>query len=344
MAFGRVVRLTAGRFFAGNEEDADARDLSELDMRFEVHRAVTFYDNAASIELWNASPDTIGWLMEEGNSVMLQAGYEDSAVGTIFIGQIADVSTRRDGGGYVTTLNCVSSRGAFYQLSRLHVSIAFSSATTVRAALDTLCAYAGIALRAGYADDLSEAIGRDFNFCGTFRNAIREFTAAVLFPRFGRRVYLDNNELVVVDGSNSVGVEEVVLDHSSGLLSATVKRDESANRVNFGDDPEYYYFSEKEGEKAEEYHAAVAGGKASAVPQTAPIERPREVSFRAVMTPKIAPNTFVEIDSSTGTAYDRVLAVKGRFVVTRCEFRGGTAAGTPFEVDCEAKEVEAIGG
>ncbi len=59
------------------------------------------------------------------------------------------------------------------------------------------------------------------------------------------------------------------------------------------------------------------------------------------MSPRIAPNVFVQLDSSTGSEYDSVMAVKGRFVVTRCVFRGSNAGGD-FTVECEAREAEQL--
>lgn len=335
MSFGRVVRLYAGKFFEGNGSVGDALDLSALDIDFEVTRAVTFYDNCATVTVHNASPSTVRRLSDDCNSLVLQAGYRDGAVGNIFVGQIACVETRRDGAGYATTVSCVSSRGAFYQLSRLHLSVSFDRGTRVRACLDTLCSYAGIALRAGFTEDMEKGIPWAFSASGTFRAVARQFTEFILWPYFKKRIYLDNNELIVTDGKNSVGLEDIVLDHSSGLLSATARRDESLNRVNFGDDPEYYLFSEKEGETAEEYRGR------KPVETSGTIYRPREIEFRALVTPKIAPNVFVQVDSSTGSGYDSVTAVKGRFVVTRCVFRGSNAGGD-FTVECEAREAEPL--
>ena len=339
MIQGRTVRLKAGRFFCGNDTDTEGRDLSGLDISFDVTRSVEFYDNCATIDIYNASPDTIGWLMGDGNSVILEAGSGDD-VGKIFVGQIAMVKTERDGAGYRTTLTCVSARGAFYQLSRLHVAVAFEKGTSVRECLDTLCSYAGIALRAGFSDVLGEGIPWNFNESGSFRAVAKHFAEYVLSPYFRKKIYIDNNEMIVMDFANSVQLEETILDYSSGLLSATEKRDETLNRVNFGDDPEYYLLSEKEEQSAEEYHKE-SGTNAPKNSKVERIDRPREIEFRALLTPRIAPNVFCEVDSRTGGAYDSVLAVHGRFVVTRAEYSGSNFGGE-FSVSCEACEVEQL--
>lgn len=341
MAFGRVVKLSAGRYFAGNETSGGSSlDLSALDIRFDVTRSIEWYDNGATIELWNAKPETIRWLMSDGNAVRLQAGYEDETVGNIFVGQIADVRTERDGAGFRTTLSCVSARGCFYQLSRLHVAVDFPKGTTFRECLDAFCAYAGIALRTGWSKELSEGIPWDFRESGTFNAVVSHFAEYVTWPYWKKKIFLDNNELIVMDFANAVQIEKLTLDYSHGLLSATEIRDESLNKANFGDDPSYYFLSEKEGESSAEWHAK-EGTEAPEDTQAAKITRPRKAEFSALMTPKLGPNVFVDLDSSAGSEWDSVTAVKGTFVVTRAEFKGGNC-GTDFTVRCEAVETDQL--
>jgi NAD(P)-dependent dehydrogenase (short-subunit alcohol dehydrogenase family) len=91
MAFGRVVQLLVGKFDKGNESGGETvLDLSGLDIEFDVTRSVEWYDNGAEITIYNPSPDTLNTIMNEGNSVILKAGYEDQGgAKTIFAGQIA---------------------------------------------------------------------------------------------------------------------------------------------------------------------------------------------------------------------------------------------------------------
>ena len=78
MAFGRVVQLLVGKFSKGNESGGETSlDLSALDIEFEVTRSVEWFDNGAEITIYNPKPYTLNSIMNEGNSVILKAGYED---------------------------------------------------------------------------------------------------------------------------------------------------------------------------------------------------------------------------------------------------------------------------
>lgn len=329
MAFGRAVRLYAGNFDKGNVTDGgkEALDLSALDIEFDVTRSVEWYDNEATITVHNPSPSTVASLMGEGNSVILKAGYDDEGgPGNIFVGQIALAVPRRENGDISLTLTCLSARGAYYQLARLHCAFAFSSGSTVRECLASLCDYAGIVLRAGNADLLDARLECPYRHSGTFTDMIRDFTEVILFPFHRVKLYLDNNELILFGLDNTIALEHVVLDRAHGLLECREERDERLNKVNFAEDPAYYLLSGSDQECPD--------------PKERPsrnIDRARKIRGRCLMNPAMVPNCFAMVDSRTGDGYDSVLAVTGRFLVTDCRYTGGNV-GSDFTVEFEARE------
>lgn len=326
MAFGREIRLYVGNFNKGNDSGENALDLSELDMEFEVTRSIEWYDNGATITLFNPSDDTLNTLMNEGNSVVLKAGYRDEGnLRNIFVGQIAMAAPQREGKDIVVVLTCVSARGAFYQLARLNCSVAFSRGKVIRDCLQELCDYAGIVLRGGDDDVMRKTLEVPFRASMNFSALIESFSRDVLFPYHRVKVYLDNNELIVIGLDNTIRLEEVVLNHDTGLLECREVRDESLNKVNFGDDPAYYFFS---------------GSDQKVEPKERPskeIDRTKKVHCRCLMNPAIVPNCFVQIDSSDGGATSSVLDVKGRYIVTECSYRGGKTS-SDFTVEFYAQE------
>ena len=268
--------------------------------------------------------------MSEGNSVLLQAGYEDETVGNIFVGQIGMAVPRRVGSDVELVITCVSARGTFYQLARLNCAIQFDSSATVKKCLQELCDYAGTALRAGNQKELSQPIGTEFCISGTFKQAVCSFRDNILIPKFGLHLYFDNNEMIVVNSdAKSIEVEEISLDFKSGLLQAEEIRDESLNKVNFADDPSYYLFSQSEADEPSQQKKP-----------SKEIDRTRKIHFTALISPKYAPNVFVRMDSSKGDSYDSVgsMAIKGDFIITECTFRGSNM-GSDFTVECDAREV-----
>lgn len=323
--WGRVVKLSIGRFFRGNESAGDAYDLSALDIEFECYRSVEWYDNSATVTVYNPSPSTVSVLMDEGNAVVLQAGYEDGGVGTVFSGQISRCELSRSGTDIVAEITCVQARGNFYQLARLNMAVSFSASDTVKACLSAFCDYAGIALRASF-PQLSIPIGHPYSRSGTFTDVIRDFSRTVLEPLCKVKLYCDNNELIVFGDGNTIALEEVNLGWDTGLLSCREIRDESQNKVNFGDDPAYHYFSGSDQECPE--------------PKERPakeIDREKTVGFTALLNAAIVPNGFVNLDSYRGDGYDSALGVRGRFIVTDCTYRGGNI-GSDFTVECTAVE------
>ncbi len=327
MAFGRVVQLLVGRFDKGNESSGETvLDLSEFEIEFDVTRSVEWYDNGAEITIFNPSPDTLNTIMNEGNSVILKAGYEDQGgAKTIFAGQIAYATPRRDGKDVALEINCVQARGNFYQLARLHMSVSFPRQKKIRECLQEMCDYAGVVLRAGAGAILDEGITFPFRSSGTFNAVVREFYEYEEH-QFGKVVmYLDNNELIVMDNDYALELEDVILNHGTGLLECNVERDENLNKVNFADDPNYFFMSKKEGDIKPKERPSKE------------IDRIKKIRGRCLMNAMIVPNCFVLVDSSDGGEYDSVLSVKGRYIVTDCNYRGGNT-GNDFTIEFTAQE------
>lgn len=326
--FGREVQLLVGRFEKGNESGGETvLDLSELEIEFDVTRSVEWFDNGAEITVYNPKPETLNTIINEGNSVILKAGYTDSGgARTIFAGQIANALPRREGKDVVLELNCVQARGNFYQLARLNMAVSFPKGKKIRECLQEMCDYAGIVLRAGAGAVLDEGIDYPYRRSGTFTDVVKDFYDYEMY-QFGKAiVYLDNNELIVMARDKSLELEQVELTHASGLLECTAERDESLNKVNFGDDPEYFFLSKKEGDIATKERPSKE------------IDRIKKVRGRCLMNASVVPNCFVVIDSSDdGDPYSGELAVKGRYIVTECNYRGGNN-GRDFTVEFTAQE------
>lgn len=328
MAFGRVIQLLVGNFEKGNESNGEtALDLSGLDIEFDVTRSVEWFDNGAEITIYNPSPETLNTIMNEGNSVILKAGYEDEGgAKTIFAGQIAYASPRREGKDIVLELNCVQARGNFYQLARLNMSVSFSKGKKIRDCLQEMCDYAGIVLRAGVGAVLDEGLDYPYRRTGTFTDVVKDFYEYELY-QFGKMIlYLDNNELIVMSKDKSMTLEQVELTHNTGLLECRMERDESLNKVNFGDDPEYFFLSKKEGDVEPKERPSKE------------IDRIKKIHGKCLMNAAVVPNCFVVIDNTDdGDPYADALAVKGRYIVTECNYRGGNTVGD-FTVEFTAQE------
>lgn len=338
MAWERVVNLKVGRFKLGNEDAEGYKDLSALDIEFDVTRSVRFWENAAQITIYNASPETINYLMGDGVAVILEAGHKNERVGVIYSGQIGMVRTERQGSDVKTTISCVSARGAYYQLAKLSCDVIFPKTATIRQVLTRLCDWAGIALRAGKDPALNTQLGRAFSFSGSFTDCLKSFGGRMV-SQIGKNVYFDNNELIVMGkGSNGnwnqMDLERIDLNYENGLVCATEIRDESANEIQGGGDPYYMLTGSERGDALIKKYNIKEPEKAAKN-----VDRLRRVNFGAIISPIFAPNVFVNLDSSTGGKYDSVMAVKGRFLVLETNFKGDNMGGS-FRVDCEALQAK----
>lgn len=340
MAFGRVLKLYVGKFKLGNETEevagGDNLLIENLDIEFEIERSIYYWENGATITVWNASPSTIRTIMGS-RSVVLKAGHLDEGAGNIFVGQIGLVRNERSGGDVRTTLSCVSARGAYYQLAKLSCDCRFSAGDTIRNCLQSLCDYAGLALRAA-GDGLDEALAAPFACSDSFPNAVRSFSETVLFPLVHKKLYLDNNEMIVYGLGTSgafdrISLEEIDLNFDTGLLTCCEMKDERDNRINAAQNAYYFFEGLPNSSVIEEY-----GLKPDELPEE-DLDIRRRIRFTALLSPKFAPNVFVNVDSSRGDGYDDVLAVKGRFILLSVSFRGGNN-GSGFTVECEALEAE----
>lgn len=92
--FQRDYRLTLGAI----------AEVTALRISFEIERTTSSISNTGEIRIWNLSPDTRGRLTEHPGTVLLEAGYLGE-IGTIFLGDVAEVSHERPGADWVTTLS-----------------------------------------------------------------------------------------------------------------------------------------------------------------------------------------------------------------------------------------------
>lgn len=349
MAFGRVVKVYFGRFDLGNLTeklgDGEAFCVQNLDMEFEIERSIEYWNNTASLTIWNASPSTIERIMYESPAVIIQAGYEDETIGNIFVGQVGLVKSERDQeGGVKTNITCVSNRGAYYQLAMLGVDVRFSKEMTYKQCLEELCNYAQIALRCGIEDDLNQAIGEPFAASGDFLQVVDEFNTNVLFPNLNRKIYRDNNEMIVYGAGkekgvyNKISMEEINLNFDTGLIRASEIKSEKDNKINAGADP-YYIVAGADPETIKNDLVRDYVENAEPNKQTdAVIDTRKRIQITALLSPKFMPNVFIHVDARYGDEYDDILAIKGYFQILSVVFSGSNF-GSNFSATCECLEI-----
>lgn len=358
-----------GKFAHGNSPNLGTL-VSDLDMEFRVERSTIWFEHKAEFRLWNPSRSTMQMVMGDGNSVIFRAGYQDEVVGTIWVGQIGLAYPIREGRDTVLHIHCTSGRGGQYRLARVRVAMSFAAGTKVVRILEDIAAYAGLAL--GGLRNLGDwvELGSPLTLVGDLRTVLRALGELVL-SEYGATLYVDNNQLMVFRaGGDKSELELTLLTRGSGLISATPMRDEGKNAINYRQDLLYWSgmsermdtvvqaeqafqdatkaFVEAIGDakevarqKMEQTHAAllVAQERAQVVlttgqePEKAEdLARRNTVRFKALLNPKITPNSLIEIN--TDLPAQPGLA-RGTYLVEKCVYEGDNMGGD-FSVSGEA--------
>ncbi len=99
MAFNRTIEL---QVLSGNTELVS---ISDLHVEFDVNRTITLAENTGSFIIYNAKKSTRNEVLKEKNYLIFKAGYEDEAIGTIFMGNIDRSISEQDGPNWITTVD-----------------------------------------------------------------------------------------------------------------------------------------------------------------------------------------------------------------------------------------------
>jgi len=125
--FGQVYKLTIEHSttsgtgaFNVTETLTESWVISDLRCTWAITADLERKPNAATIEIYNLSPNTLQKLAQLGR-VTLEAGYEDESTAVIFKGNVLEVITKQKGGDSVTELRC-SDGGLATQLGFISVS------------------------------------------------------------------------------------------------------------------------------------------------------------------------------------------------------------------------------
>ncbi len=97
-------------------------EVTALRIGFEVERSTSSIANIGEIRIWNLSPDTRGRLSEHPGTALLEAGYRGET-GTIFLGDVAEVSHERPGADWITTLSAGDGENSL-KTARVALSVA----------------------------------------------------------------------------------------------------------------------------------------------------------------------------------------------------------------------------
>ena len=357
MTFDRVCELYVGSFPGGNKIDGSIAAgegilVDDIHFSFDVFRSFIFFKNKAVIKIYNANQETIDNFMSTGKAVVLRAGHRTDKVGNIFIGQIYECFTdRMSNGDIVTTIVCVSQRGAQYQLGKVVTTVSFPAGASYYDVLKYIADFAGIPLSGATSLKFITLDGR-YHDVGSITELVQNFKNNMLLE-LGGDVIIDNNEMLyiqkvgeiselqdgqLVESAGHTPFEILALTLRSGLFEAKkVRKDNTSVEEKFKKNIDYYMGrrdTEKQ-ETEEEKKKRVEKEKSE------PAKPVLEIDFKSLLTPELAPNLPVYIDNRrivNGHVDEKDnLGFYGRFMVTEVRFVGDNYGGQ-FQCICKGAQ------
>lgn len=251
MAYLHKVILTAG-------DSVDGAVISDLHIKFEVVRDRTFKANNAKIKIFNPTDTTINNILKEGNSIVLEAGYEDEGTGVIYIGQITSSIPRYTGTDVEVEIESNSLQGDSEKLQSVTISLTYKPGDYIKGVIENISKVMNLAIYG--IDEISNLkLPNGYVFTGTPKAALKY--CREILEKDGLIVYIDNNSIIISKEVDPPQVTTVALTPESGLLSA--------NKMKSTKD------KGKEDEKKLE----------------------NKVVFKSILNPNIGPNVFLDVDN-----------------------------------------------
>lgn len=187
-------------------------DMSALRIRFRVQQNNVQRPNVADITVTNPSPDTIAKIKKEGQSVSLDAGYEDSAA-TIFRGDLIQKRSGRENPveTYLALLATSGDRAYNFAV----VSKTLAAGSTYRDQVDVISKeMKKYGVETGFIADLGSAkMPRARTMFGMARDLLRDIAFAT-----GTSWSIQNNKLQIVKNQESLPGQAIKLNSRTGLI------------------------------------------------------------------------------------------------------------------------------
>ena len=148
--FGNVLYGRRYRVIVSNKNGA-ALDVSQLRCKFNIQKTILQQPNFSEIVIYNLSPDTENSIIQEGNRIVLEAGYEGDQYGLIFDGDIVQpIRDKEDGVTY--RLSLYSLDGDRF-MNYGFVGFSLLKGQTARSAANNIASQAKIPSRLGSISD-----------------------------------------------------------------------------------------------------------------------------------------------------------------------------------------------
>ena len=305
MAWNRRIELAVGK----DPSNPTATVLSGLDVDFRVARSNVFLDNSAEFTIYNASYDTRKHLLQDGANIVFKAGYEDTGMGVIFMGNIAQAITTKANTDYITRIMAVSIRGADKPLETTMINLSYDQDTDIMQPIQAVADLMGLVVN-GIAEGVTLPNG--YVFAGRAQDALKQLANNC---KHNIGLYIDNAEVVIYQmGEKPSTFDATFLSYDTGLLN-----------VREITDPQVVGFIPR----ARKAGMIVSGSPLPLEDGDAPLPLKR-IGFESILIPKLMPNAPILV---------KALEIEGAYTIDSVQFYGNNYGGQ-FNCSAEATTYE----
>lgn len=278
--------------YIGEPNDDEGLLVKDLHIEFEVTQVIDNKLKAGDgkVKIYNLAESSIKKLQKPQTYIRLLAGYKDSGMAEVLLGNATDIRTEKEGSDMVTTLHIGE---AYTILHNVRVTSQIPAGKTVEDVIRELANKAGMPIGNIYGEGVKTQLLYGYPLSGTVKFQLDEICSA-----YRLKWKFDSNKLVVADEEGFISADRTiayVLTKDSGLLGIPTYR-------------EYNYGTIKVEEHTHD-------DKTKKVNK--PIKK-QGIEFTALLNPRVKPGSLVLVQSAigavpTGTYMVQTVQYKGSF-------------------------------
>jgi len=217
--YGNVLYGRRYRVLVSNGKGT-ALDVSDLRCTFEVHKTM-MQPQFSTVTIYNLNSETENQIINEGDTIIIEAGYEGEQYGMIFRGDVVQpIRGKEDGVTYKLTLNSLDSDRALN--TDAFVAFSVSKGQTARDIVENVTSRARLPMELGFiSQGLSQAkLTRGKVFFGAPKDYLRQ-----LAQSNAATFYMEDGKVNIIQATDYPPNEIVDLAPESGLIGTPMQTD-----------------------------------------------------------------------------------------------------------------------
>ena len=205
--FGRRFRLLV------SNDNGVALDVSKLRCSFNIQKTMQMQANYSTVTIYNLSAKTENTIINEGNKVILEAGYEGEQYGKIYEGTVIQpIRDKQDGVNYLLTLNCLDGDGF---LNGGVVNFSLSKGQTHRDVTNSLTSKASFPTSL---NNISQSLGNTSLIRGKVCFGLSKDYLRQIAISNNASLYIEDGKVNIIQASDLPNDEIIELSPMSGLI------------------------------------------------------------------------------------------------------------------------------